>query len=103
MVYVVAVSVPRPYIVDVMFDTGQRRQVDLEPELSGEVFAPLRDPVLFSQVTVDPELGVLVWPNGADLAPEFLCYGEAGPPPDHFGDESVDDRPTEPRSVAAVG
>ncbi|MGH9205492.1 MAG: DUF2442 domain-containing protein, partial [Acidimicrobiales bacterium] len=35
-------------------------------------FKPLRDIVQFNSVSVDPELGTLVWPNGADLDPEGL-------------------------------
>ena len=38
-------------------------------ELDGEVFEPLRDPDYFARFTVDE---TLVWPNGADFAPEFL-------------------------------
>jgi hypothetical protein len=37
------------------------------------VFAPLRDPLVFAQVAVDPETRTIVWPNGADFAPEFLA------------------------------
>jgi hypothetical protein len=33
------------------------------------VFAPLRDPELFGAVALDPELGAVRWPNGADLDP----------------------------------
>ena len=36
------------------------------------VFAPLRDPAYFARVRVDPELGTVVWPNGADLDPIVL-------------------------------
>jgi hypothetical protein len=39
------------------------------------MFELLRDPVLFEQATVDSELGTVVWPNGADLSPEFLYAG----------------------------
>jgi hypothetical protein len=72
---VIAVQVLRPYVLDVTFADGARRQVDIEPLLWGEVFQPLRDPAFFAMVEVDPEIGTIVWPNGADLAPEFLYYG----------------------------
>jgi hypothetical protein len=32
----------------------------------------LRDVEYFAKVAVDAELGTVVWPNGADLAPEVL-------------------------------
>ncbi len=38
----------------------------------GPMFEPLRDVDYFAKVAVDPELGTVVWPNGADLAPEVL-------------------------------
>jgi hypothetical protein len=36
------------------------------------MFEPLRDVSYFARVVVDPELGTVVWPNGADLAPDVL-------------------------------
>lgn len=55
------------------FSDGEIREVDLESELWGPVFEPLRqDRQLFSSVSVDPELGTIVWPNGADLDPDVL-------------------------------
>ena len=38
----------------------------------GPMFEPLRDEAYFGEVTVDEELGTVVWPNGADLAPDEL-------------------------------
>ena len=38
----------------------------------GPMFEPLRDVVYFAKVAVDAELRTVVWPNGADLAPEVL-------------------------------
>ncbi len=38
----------------------------------GPMFKPLRDVEYFAKVAVDTELGTVVWPNGADLAPEVL-------------------------------
>ena len=40
------------------------------------VFEPLRDPAYFATVKLDAEARRVVWPNGADLAPERL-YAEA--------------------------
>jgi hypothetical protein len=54
------------------FDDGADGEVDLASELHGEVFEPLSDASYFRQFHVHPELGTLVWPNGADFAPEFL-------------------------------
>ena len=62
----------RDFIVLVRFQDGVQGEVDLEPQLYGEVFEPLRDSQYFRQFRVDSDLHTLVWPNGADFAPEFL-------------------------------
>ncbi len=62
----------RDYIIHIRFADGTEGDVDLKDELYGELFEPLRDPSLFRAVTVHPEFHTLCWPNGADLAPEFL-------------------------------
>jgi hypothetical protein len=57
---------------------GRVRVVDVAPYLAGPVFEPLRaDPALFAAVRVDPDLGTVVWPNGADLDPDVLVHGLA--------------------------
>ncbi len=38
----------------------------------GPMFVPLRNEAFFAHVRVDEELGTVVWPNGADLAPDVL-------------------------------
>ena len=60
------------YTVWLRFSDGIEGDIDLAPELAGPMFEPLRDHALFSQVRLHPELRTLVWPNGADFAPEFL-------------------------------
>lgn len=60
------------FILWVAFDDGTSGNVDLSGALNGSVFQPLKDVNIFSKVSVDPELETVVWPNGADLAPEFL-------------------------------
>jgi hypothetical protein len=56
----------------VCFMDGTSGTVDLAQELWGPMFEPLANPDLFHQAMVDPELETVVWPNGADLSPEFL-------------------------------
>lgn len=57
------------------FADGLLFDLDLEEKLQGHVgtvFEPLRDPEFFARASVDPEIGTVVWPNGADLAPDAL-------------------------------
>ena len=55
------------------FADGVEGEVDLDGFVRWEgVFAPLRDPARFAEVRVDPDLGTVVWPNGADLDPDVL-------------------------------
>lgn len=62
----------RDYVVWLKFQDGTQGEVDLENSLRGPVFEPLKDVEYFKGVRVDPELGTIVWPNGADIAPETL-------------------------------
>lgn len=63
------------YRLYLRFEDGIEGVVDLGPHLSFRgVFEPLRDPAYFAQVRVDPGLGTVAWPNGADLDPDVL-YG----------------------------
>ena len=54
------------------FQDGVSGTVDLSAELWGPMFEPLKDVTFFAQVAVHRELETVTWPNGADLAPEFL-------------------------------
>ena len=56
----------------VRFMDGTSGTVDLAKELWGPMFEPLANPEVFNQARVDPELETVVWPNGADLSPEFI-------------------------------
>ncbi len=60
------------YVIRLRFRDGTVGEIDLSTELSGPMFEPLRKIEYFKQFKVDPEFHTLVWPNGADLAPEFL-------------------------------
>ena len=63
------------YRLRLSFADGVVGDVDLSGRIqsaTGPVFEPLKDVGYFAKVTVDPELGTVVWPNGADLAPDVL-------------------------------
>lgn len=75
---VTAVTPLDPYVVRVVFADSEVRDVDIEPLLDGDLFRPLRDPELFSQVRVDQYGETIVWVNGADLDPDVL-YGSRQP------------------------
>ena len=60
------------FVLRLRFDDGTDGEVDLEKEIWGPVFEPLRDPGYFRRFSVHPELQTVVWENGADFSPEFL-------------------------------
>lgn len=60
------------YCIWLKFVDGVEGEVDLEDELWGEVFEPLKEKALFAKFSLNKELETIVWPNGADFAPEFL-------------------------------
>ena len=72
VVRVTALELVGPHSLALRFNDGASRRVDLLPELEGPIFEPLRDPAYFSRVAFDPVAGTVVWPNGADFAPDFL-------------------------------
>jgi hypothetical protein len=60
------------FTLKVVFDDGTFQIIDFRPVLKGEMYGPLKDPALFDQVQIDPEVHTLVWPNGADFDPAIL-------------------------------
>jgi hypothetical protein len=60
------------YSLRLRFDDGLVRVIDFELVLAGELFGPLRDPEIFAQVKLDPEVHTIVWPTGADFDPATL-------------------------------
>lgn len=68
--HVTNVAYVSDYKLRLTFNNGVSGLVDLEAELYGEIFEPLRDLHLFRQVYVTSR--TIEWPNGADFAPEYL-------------------------------
>jgi hypothetical protein len=70
--HVTKVRYVEAHVLHLEFSDGVAKEVDLAGELYGEIFEPLRDTGLFSMVALNPEIGTIHWPNGADVAPEYL-------------------------------
>jgi len=62
------------YRIEVSFNDGKKGIVDLSQSLQGTVFGFLKNKKKFSQFKFDRELDTIVWPNGADMAPEYLYF-----------------------------
>ena len=62
------------YKVELTFNNGRKGVADLSCALNGPIFEPLKDKTIFSQMRVNEELETITWPNGADLAPEYIYF-----------------------------
>lgn len=58
------------YKLRLEFNEGTVMSVDLESELVGKVFEPLKDKDYFKAFSI--KYNTIEWENGADFAPEFL-------------------------------
>jgi len=61
-----------PFTLEVVFNDGTSQVINFLPVLRGDLYGPLRNPSVFDQVSIDPEVHTLVWPNGADFDPAIL-------------------------------
>jgi hypothetical protein len=78
---VVEVRVLGGYRVRLRFEDGVQGELDLGKMIRFQgVFAGIADEREFAKVRVDPELGTIVWPNGADLDPDVLYAAVTGKP-----------------------
>lgn len=66
--------------LEVSFEDGLVAELNLDDivERYDGVFARLVDPDFFRQVSVNAELGTIVWPNGADVCPDVLYSHASG-------------------------
>ncbi|MGH2989240.1 MAG: DUF2442 domain-containing protein, partial [Solirubrobacterales bacterium] len=69
---ITAVAVPRHGVLRLTFADGLTGEVEVLERMRGPVFDDARTPDGFARVTVDDETGTVVWPGGADLAPDTL-------------------------------
>jgi len=72
IIHVTDVEPTAPHRLHLRFEDGAEGEVDFSGRNWRGVFEPLADPAYFARVQLDQELGTIVWPNGADIAPETL-------------------------------
>jgi hypothetical protein len=72
ILHILDAVVVNDFVLKLEFDDGTVKSVDVKPLLTGPVFQPLHDPRFFAKVSIDPISQTVVWPNGADFAPEAL-------------------------------
>jgi hypothetical protein len=59
------------FTLQVSFEDGLTRRINLKPFIGEGISAPLAEWGYFKQVAID-EGGGIFWPNGYDFCPEFL-------------------------------
>jgi hypothetical protein len=69
---VTGVAVLEHGVLRLTFADGTTGDVALLERMRGPVFDEARTPEGFARVSVDAETGTVVWPGGADLAPDTL-------------------------------
>jgi len=72
LLHITAVTYLDNYRLQVSFNNGVSKQVNLQNELECEIFEPLKNINIFRQVKLNPETKTIEWADGADIAPEFL-------------------------------
>jgi uncharacterized protein DUF2442 len=77
IIHITQAQVFGPFSLELEFDNGVRKRVNLRRELYGPIFEPLRDPDYFAKVFLDSNSRTVTWPNGADFAPDFLSELES--------------------------
>jgi hypothetical protein len=77
IIHITNAKVVGSHSLELTFDNGVQKRVNLRPELYGPIFEPLRDPSFFAKAFVDPDSRTVTWPNGADFAPDFLYQMES--------------------------
>lgn len=67
---IVSANYINEYKLLLKFNDGAEMTVDLENELNGSVFTPLKEKSKFRKFSI--VFNTIEWENGADFAPEYL-------------------------------
>jgi len=60
----------KDYQIELLFNNGEKKTVDLKNSLHGQMFQPLKNPAVFQSFKI--KFNTIEWDNGADFAPEYL-------------------------------
>lgn len=79
------------YLLEIHFDDGTHKLIDLSQWFKGPVFEPLKKTVYFKKFFI--EAATIAWPNGVDISPEALYAAK----------DAQHALPSRMRAVPAVG
>jgi hypothetical protein len=70
MIWVTEAVYMKDYSIQIIFNDGVEKIVDLKNELDEGIFIPLKDKEYFKNFHISAN--TIEWKNGADFAPEYL-------------------------------
>ena len=72
----------KDYQLELVFEDGVQGVIDFADWIVGKggVFKPLEDKAFFVRVSVNRDIGTIVWPNDVDFDPEVLYSRITGKP-----------------------
>ncbi len=71
---ITAVTVVRHGVLRLTFADGLSGELEVLDRMRGPVFERARTREGFIEAAVDPQTGTVIWPGGADLAPDTLYH-----------------------------
>lgn len=72
MIEVIEAKYLKDYCIWLKFNDGKSGEVNLEADLWGPMFEPLKDKKKFKNFKLSKTFGTIIWENEADLSPEHL-------------------------------
>jgi hypothetical protein len=68
---VISVKSLEEYMLEIEFEDGLKKVIDVKPYIGRGISAALKDKFYFHQVELE-DGGGIAWPNGYDFCPTFL-------------------------------
>lgn len=68
---VISVKPLEDYLLEIKFEDGLKKNIDIKPYIDKGISAALKDKSYFRKVELE-DGGGIAWPNGYDFCPNFL-------------------------------